>query len=216
MKIRTYILISLVILLFSCKSKDTYWKTLYESANKEYEAYFMTLSEENYNKAISNYNLLINDSPEYRNKSLELKSRLLLAHNNFDDAVDAIKQIPDTSGVFPPFLTKTMRINDIWATKAFYNLNDVEYKMYKKKIVDEMEIFIEGRRDAIYHTIKSNPIDINYTTNSDIAAFMFYISYLEAYDINTTLFVIKQWEAGVPEPNENSKTFFESIKISSF
>ena len=47
MKIRTYILISLVILLFSCKSKDTYWKTLYESANKEYEAYFMTLSEEN-------------------------------------------------------------------------------------------------------------------------------------------------------------------------
>ena len=88
--------------------------------------------------------------------------------------------------------------------------------MYKKKIVDEMEIFIEGRRDAIYHTIKSNPIDINYTTNSDIAAFMFYISYLEAYDINTTLFVIKQWEAGVPEPNENSKTFFESIKISSF
>lgn len=210
-KLQLFLLLSLSVLC-ACGTKESEWAVKCKLADEEAKTFRMTMSEEHFNHAMSLYNDIISNSPDYRNAALVSKAILLRNVNKFSDAMALVEQIPDTAAVFLPYSSKSIFIN-LTLSEKFELDGDFEMSRHYIKLAnEELGLLLEGRKDNIYSAICAPVPAGGYYEDEDISPFLYYLQYTQIYNPEKVKDVIQTWENGVLTPNEYSELFFNGLK----
>ena len=219
---KTFLISFVLTCLFSsCQSSNVDWKEKFVQAQEETNAWwanaFMdpegTSDDPHYINAINLLDDIIENSPEYRNKSLLHKSTLLSQVCKYDEAIEAVKQVPDTFFVYMPGRTKSIWVNDILRQKAQHQGDETSGLAYKKKIMDEMEEHLEQRRDSLYASICSEEgVSFYPIKDINVTLLVFYLQEVEEYGDELVNATIQRLEDENPCPNQHSEAFFVNLR----
>ena len=208
----TFLLFSVV----GCQSRQTDWKAVYESGLYETAVYNNTRKQEHFDNAIKIYDRVAKGSTEYHNMALLKKSILMKSVGKYMEAIESVKEVPDTASVFPA-LSKNIYINIILMDSYLAEGNQESYRECLKKTIDELETVVYNRQDSIYYAMcnseTTEEVDEQTTVvrNHDLVALTYYLHFLYQYDYTEWNTVVLEWKNGAPVDNDKVKNFFALI-----